>query len=63
MCNRFHREIDIIDGIILNQPFGLLNLQLKNFKDGAKPEPERLIAALTNILPWYNLRILLHFLW
>ncbi|RZC39366.1 dynein heavy chain 6, axonemal, partial [Asbolus verrucosus] len=52
MCNRYQKEIDIIDDVILSQALGILNLQLKDFKDASKPEPERLTNALTNILPW-----------
>lgn len=51
MCIRYHEEVKIIDSIILSQALGILNLQLKNFKDEAKPQPVRLLAALTNILP------------
>ncbi|EEZ99537.1 Dynein heavy chain, cytoplasmic-like Protein [Tribolium castaneum] len=52
MCNRYHKELDIIDGVIVSQSLGMLNLQLSHLKECAKPEPERLISALTHILPW-----------
>lgn len=52
MCNRFNSEIETIEGVIESQFMGMLNLQLKNLKECAKPEPERLQTALTHILPW-----------
>lgn len=51
MCLRYLNEIKIIDNVILSQALGILNLQLKNFKDEAKPQPVRLFTALTSILP------------
>lgn len=52
MCKRYNEEVALITNIIPTQALGLLLLEIDDFKTTARPEPQKLIDWLKNIIPW-----------
>lgn len=52
MCTEYQRQITYIEEIEDSHPLGICYIQLKDLKETAMPEPQRLLSIVHLTMPW-----------